>query len=53
MIERIIRNSGTLIFLPICLFADQYFIWLKKRRADFILNCLIDIIKSVHFAIVD
>ena len=47
------KNSGTLIFLPICLFADQYFIWLKKRRADFILNCLIDIIKSVHFAIVD
>lgn len=47
------KNSGTLIFLHICLFADQYFIWLKKRRADFILNCLIDTIKSVHFAIID
>lgn len=30
-----IRNSGTLILLHICLFDDQYFIWLKKWRADF------------------
>ena len=26
--RRIIRNSGTLIFLHSCLFVDQYFIWL-------------------------
>ena len=32
---------------------SRHFICLKKRRADFILNCLIDIMKSVHFTIVD
>ena len=36
-----------------CLFVDQYFIWLEKRRINFILNYLIDTIKSVHFAIID
>ena len=52
MVSVSLKTVVRLFFLPICLFADQYFIWLK-RRADFILNCLIDIIKSVHFAIVD
>lgn len=45
------KNKEILAF-PLKIY-DQYFIWLKKRRVDFILNCLINKIKSVHFAIID